>query len=276
MSGSTTSRLVVPSCKGILDCFNNKLSRYYRNESFCCLQGEPDNLMILALFSYIYLNPESAVAPATWKFKLSFFKKYIGYAGGGKSYDLPTRMLKASEGKCMWDYKDIDSVMNISFSDDAKTVTIESMYFALLIKHMAQFKGEKNKWGKKVSAGKSMYSSMVYTSVLKERNIPAVEITIELVKLIERRGPLMITENAHISIQALIERCPNLYRQVQGAAEVKEKNRIIKNAVTKSMELLKTQTDIFEHFESLTVTLPEKFSISKENQIIIEYFRRSC
>ncbi|MBQ6843816.1 MAG: hypothetical protein IJO60_04160 [Agathobacter sp.] len=276
MGGSTTSRLVIPSCQGILDCFNNKLSRYYRNESFCCLQGEPDNLMLLALFSFIYLNPESAVAPATWKFQLSFFKKYIGYTGGGKSYDLPTRMRKASEVKCMWNYENIENVMNISFSADAKTVTIESMYFALLIKHMAQFKGEKNKWGKKVSSGKSMYSSMVFASILKERNIPAVEITIELVKLIERRGPLMITENAHISIQALIERCPNLYRQVQGAAEVKEKNRIVKNAVLKSMELLKTQTDIFEHFESLTVTLPEKFSIAKENTIIIEYFRRLC
>lgn len=273
MGGSTT-RLVIPSCQGILDCFNNRLSRYYRVESFCCLQGEPDNLMILALFSYIYLNPESAVAHATWKFKLSFFKKYIGYAGGGKSYDLPTRILKASKTKCMWDYKDIDSVMNISFSADAKTVTIESKYFALLIEHMSKFKSEKNKWGKKIVSGKSMYSSMVYTTILKERNIPAVEITIELVKLIERRGPLMITENAHISIQALLERCPNLYRQVQDAVEVKEKNRIIKNAVLKSMKLLRTQTDIFEHFEGLTVTLPERFSVSKDNQIIIEYFRR--
>ena len=84
----------------------------------------------------------------------------------------------------------------------------------------------------------------------------------------------MLTETSHISMQALLERCPTLYKQVQGAVEVKEKNRIIKNAVLKSMKLLRTQTDIFEHFEGLTVTLPERFSVSKDNKIIIDYFRR--
>lgn len=274
MSGGDTNRLVVPSCQGVLDCFNNRLSRYYRAESFCCLQGEPDNLLILSIFSFIYLNPAYVVSAATWRFPLSFFKKYVGYTGGGKSYDLPTRMLKASEVKYMWNYEDFENVMNIEFSDNNRVVTIKSKYFAMLIKHLDKFKGETNKWGKKITSGKSMYSSMVYTSILKERNIPAVEITIELVKLIERRGPLMLTETAHISMQALLERCPTLYKQVQGAVEVKEKNRIIKNAVLKSMKLLRTQTDIFEHFEGLTVTLPERFSVSKDNKIIIDYFRR--
>lgn len=267
-------RLVVPSCQGILDCFNNRLNPY-KVESFCCLDGEIDNLMILALFSFIYLNPGFAVAAATWEFKLSLFKKYIGFVGGGKSYDLPTRLTKISESSCMWDYEEIESVMEIRFNDNRRIVTIQSEYFALLLKHMEQFKAKRNKWGKKITKGKPTYSSMVFTSILKERNIPAVEITIELVKLIERRGQLLVNQNAHISVMALVKRCPTLYKQVQNAAEVREKNRIVKVAVHKSMELLKTHTEIYSHFEDLTVTLPNKFSMSKENMIIVEYLRRN-
>ena len=219
----------------------------------------------MAVFSFIYLNPEYSISTATWEFKLSFFKKYIGYVGGGKSNDLPTRMLNASKSSYMWEYKIFKSVMDIRFSSDKRVVTVQSDYFALLMGHMSKFRADRNKWGKKISKGKPTYSSMVFTSILKERNTPSVEITIELVKLIERRGHLLLNENAHISLQALVERCPTLHMQVQNAAEVKEKNRIMKVAVYKSMELLNKHTEIYSHFEGLTVTLPIKFSVSKDN-----------
>jgi hypothetical protein len=68
---------------------------------------------------------------------------------------------------------------------------------------------------------------MIYTSILKERSITAVEICIELDKVIERRGQLDIGkgQTAHISVPTLIKRCPTLYRQISNKP-IKEQNRI--------------------------------------------------
>lgn len=267
--------LVVPSCQGILDCFNTQLSRYYQKESFCCLQGKADNLLLLALFSYIYLNPECSTTSSTWSFKVSGFKKYIGYTGGGKSKDLYTLLLTLENTGYMWDYEVHSKVVEVSFNAEKTMMMVKSYYFFLLYEHMQNISSTKNKWGKVLHKGKSSYSSMVYTSILKERVRSGIEVAIELVKLIERRGPLQTGETAHISLVALMERCPTLYQQINSKDQNKEKNRIMKNAVCKGMVLLKENTSIYECFEDLQIELPIDFSVGKENKIIIKYLRRN-
>lgn len=265
------NRLIIPSCSGLLDSFNTQVTRYYKNESICCLQGTEDSLLLLGLFSYIYQSKSSETR--TYTFKISDFKHYIGYAGGGKSKDLPTELNALTKVVYLWQCEQYEKVIEIEFNQTKTVAILKSGYFELIIEQMRRFHGHRGKWGRK-TGGQSTYSSLVYSTILKERNIPASEITIELVKLIERRGPLSEGEYAHIATQSLVDRCPTLYKQVQSAQENKEKNRILRTALNKGLELMKTRTSMYEVFEGLEFTLPEKVTVSKECIIKINYESR--
>lgn len=268
------THLVIPSCSGVLDAFNTRLSRYYRKESFCCLQGDVDTLLALAVFSYIYLFPACCSSSYLWEFKISDFKKYLGYVGGSKSKDLQTALLSLQKAQYMWEYKTFDKAMVVTFNQEKTRVTIQSEYFSLLLAYMKSLSGKIDKWGRKIEKGVSTYSSLVHTSILKERCTCAVEVAIELVKLIERRGPLLLGESAHISTLALKERCPTLYTQLQKQPLHKERNRIMKKSVLKALEILKKHTVVYEVFEGLTFDVPSDFSINSKNVIQIIYLRR--
>ena len=56
----------------------------------CCIQGDCDNLLLLALFSffYTYISRNNLEPFCHYTFKMSEFKRYIGYVGGSKSKDL--------------------------------------------------------------------------------------------------------------------------------------------------------------------------------------------
>lgn len=265
-------RLIIPSCSGVLDCFNTKITNY-KNESICCLQGKANHLLLMALFSFIYQINDWRKSTCTYTFKMADFKRYIGYTGGGKSKDLHEELLQLQQVGYIWNNDIFPEVIKVSFNSTRTFVTIQSTYFTNLIQHMDSISGMRNKWGKKISKGQSTYSSLIYSTILKERNIPAVELTIELVKLIERRGPLSEGQTAHISTMALVDRCSTLSRQVQSAA-VKEQNRILKSSLFKSMDLMKSKTSIFEVFEGLEFLLPDKITISKETKINIKYKER--
>ncbi len=250
------NHLVVPSCAGVLDCFNNKLTKYYSKESMCYLQGSCNNLLVLALFSFLY-NIKGFESVET-TFKISEFKNYIGFVGGGKSMNIQQELQKLSEVGYVWQYVPEDTLIKITFNGTMATVS--STYFNHLYKHMSE-------------QTSSSYSSMVCTSILKERNKGAVEIVIELVKLIERRGQIRENQTTEISIPTLIERCSTLYEQVKGK-EVKEQNRVIKTSLFKALELLRVHTQVYACFKELEIFLPEKKNLKKENKIKIKFDRR--
>lgn len=265
--------LVVPSCSGLLDCFNTKTTKYYSHDSLCCLQGETDTLLLLGLFSYIYLT-DYTTEDIPHTIKMAEFKRYIGYTNGGKSKDLKAAILQLQTGSYLWENETKERVMEVTFNTTGTFLTIKSNYFTSTIKHMYSCSGYRDKWGRRLGKGHSTYSSLVHSNILTERNLGAVELTIELVKLIERRGPLSETGYAHISTMALVDRCPNLSKQVQAAKANKEKYRIFRNALNKSMELLRVKTSIFEAFENLQFSIPDKVVISSDCKINIKYSRR--
>lgn len=265
-------RLIIPSCSGgVLDCFNMRISRFFKKESMCCLQGDCDNLLVLGLFSFLYKQPINE--DCTYTFKIADFKKYIGFSGGGKGKDLKAELLKLSQVGYVWQYSPEENLIQVAFNETGTFATVSSTYFDNIKTIMSGAKAIRNKWGKVMIAGRSAYSSMVYTSILKERSISAVEVVIEFVKLIERRGPLEEGQTAHISVLSLAERCPTLYKQLQ-KKQVKEQNRILKLALEKSIELMKIHTDIFKCFEDLKFIFPEKITFSNESVINIIYSRR--
>lgn len=237
----------------------------------CCLQGECDNLLVLALFSFLYKKPTDK--PCTYTFKIADFKKYIGLSSGGKSKDIKAELVKLSQAEYMWQFSSEENLIQVAFNETGTFATVSSTYFDRIHNVMSGQKAVRNRWGKVKIAGKSSYSSMVFTSILKERSISAVEVVIEFVKLIERRGQLEEGQTAHISVLSLAERCPTLYKQLQ-KKQVKEQNRILKLALEKSIELMKIHTDIFKCFEDLKFIFPEKITFSNESVINIIYSRR--
>lgn len=237
----------------------------------CCLQGDCDNLLVLALFSFLFKKPTDK--PCTYTFKIGDFKKYIGFSSGGKSKDIKAELVKLSQVEYMWQFSLEENLIQVAFNETGTFATVSSIYFNRIHNIMSGEKAIRNKWGKVMIAGKSAYSSMVYTSILKERNVSAVEIVIEMVKLIERRGHLEEGQTAHISVLSLAERCPTLYKKLQ-KKQVKEQNRILRSALEKSIDLMKIHTDMYKCFEDLKFIFPEKITFSNESVINIIYSGR--
>lgn len=270
---SRFERLVIPSCAGLLDSFNMIKNRFSLTESKCCLKGEGDNLLLLGLFSFLYLTRYS-LESCKYTFKISEFKRYIGYVGGGNSKDIPTALKSLQSMGYSWGHQDYPEVVKVTLNPTRTVATVESIYFLNLMKQMATYNGVTNKYGKKIGKGRSSYSSMIYTSILKERNHAATEVAIELVKAIERRGALGVGEDLHIKVGTLLQRCPTLYGQVTRAKEKKEKNRICKVAISKGIELLKKHTALYDHFTNLKISFLENQKVSEETIISIYYDER--
>ena len=270
---SRLEKLVIPSCSGLLDCFNLKKTKFSMEESKCCLDGEGDNLLLLGLFSFLYLTRYS-LESCEYTFKISEFKRYIRYVGGGNSKDIPHVLEELQSMGYSWNQQNFSEVVKVTLNQTRTVATVESNYFLNLMKQMATYNGSTNKYGKKVGKGKSSYSSMIYTSILKERNHAATEVAIELVKAIERRGALGVGEDLHIKVGTLLQRCPTLYSQVTRAKEKKEKNRICKVAISKGIELLKKHTALYDHFTNLKISFLENQKVSEETIISINYLER--
>lgn len=270
-------RLVIPSFSGLLDCFNSRYTKYYKKESLCCVQGDFDNLLLIALFSYFYtyISLNNLDPFCHYTFKMSDFKRYIGYVGGSKSKDLCSELIKLSEVGYVWEYSPEEKLFDISFTDTKTFATVNSKYFGKIIEYMRSFHSFKTVTGQVILKGQSTHSTMVHTSILKQRSVSAVEICIELVKVIERRGHLDLEkgQTAHISVPTLIKRCPTLYRKISNKP-IKEQNRIVRTAINKGLELMKVYTDLYKCFVGLEFILPEKIGVKSEELINIKYVER--
>lgn len=275
----TSGRLILPSCNGLLDCFNNQIthtSKYKSGQSLYYLEGEVNTILLVSLFSYIYQNQQSistSIATTTWSIKTSWFKQYIGYKEGGKSKDLYSQLAKLSTLK--YYYNDIKKgqAVSISFNDTKTIMTVKSKYFKELLTAMKAVSGVYNRHGHKVATGLSTYSSMVNTSILKERNIGAVEIVFELCKLIERRGPLHEDKFAHLSMLTLLKRCPTLHTRIMNNC-TKEGNRVFRESLKKAFELLEMYTLIYDCFEDLHFEVPNNVTPTRDCELKIYYKKR--
>ena len=247
-------RLIIPSCDGLLDAFNGRQTNY-KIDSRCWLSEGSITLFCLTLFSFLY--SQRVLGDLKVHFKISGFKRYISYNEGGKSIDLIRQFQELNAMGYFWAGEYFEKAFIVEFDDTKRGVSIDIPYFDRVYREMKKISGEYSRWGRKISTGKPTYTALIYVEVLKERNKCAVEMVIELVKAIERRGPLAEDRDGHISVDTLINRCPTLYRRVQ-AIEVKEKNRIVKNAFKKAQKLLADRTDIYKTFEGLSIRMDGK------------------
>ena len=263
--------LVIPSCGGLLDCFNNQYthSKKYGAESVFRLEGEINTPIIISLFSYIYLNHFSADTNSTWSFKTSGYKKYLGYKEGSKSKDLYSQLSDLSSLKYYYAELPQGQAVSVTFNDTKTIMTVRSKYFEELYTAMKAVSGVYNRHGHKTDSGLPSYTSMIKASILKERNIGAAEIVFELCKLISRRGPLDEKQFAHISMLTLVNRCPSLHRIKD--MSTKEGNRVFRETLKKAFELLEMYTTITEEYNVIHFEFPKVITPTKECELKIYY-----
>lgn len=238
------------------------------------MEGEVNTILLVSLFSYIYHNHFSiSIAPTPWSIKTSRFKQYIGYKEGGKSKDLYSQLAQLSSLRYYYNEINKGQAISVSFNDKKTFMTVNSNYFEELLTAMKAVSGVYNRHGHKVATGLSTYSSMVKTSILKERNIGAVEIVFELCKLIERRGPLHEDKFAHLSMLTLLKRCPTLHTRIMNNC-TKEGNRIFRESLKKAFELLEMYTLIYDCFEDLHFEVPNNVTPTRDCELKIYYKKR--
>lgn len=267
--------LVVPSCNGLLDCFNSRYT-YGPEKSHYCLQGDINTPMVVWLFSFLYihffnLNERSILT--TWTFKTADFKKYIGYQKGGKSRDLYEQLDQLSGYTYLYNNMEQGQAIKVSFSQDHATTMVESRYFSELYNYMRSVMGT-HKTGAGRKTGRPAYSSMVYSDIFKERSVSGCEVAIELCRLTERRGPLKEGEYAHVSIPSLAERCPTLFSRMTKQKRQKDVNKVFRTALKKGCDFLEMYTSIYDCFEGFRIELPPSMEIKTENVLKIFYEKR--
>jgi hypothetical protein len=253
--------LVIPSCNGLLDCFNTKKNKY-RQESLCHLVTDEDinSIFIITLFSFIYhyCNRKDT---DTYTIKLSQLKHFRQQTHGSKPFDVKAELDELNNIGCYWYGLEIVRLAEIII--DGRKATIKSKYFAELFKAMKYLTQRKD------STHSSSYTSLISTEILKERNRSAVEIVIEICKLVERRGAMSNGKAAHIAISTLIDRCPTLSFKIENTETISRKNQMLRDDIDKADELLKEKTRIYEVFKDLELNKSEKIAVNKECKIEI-------
>ncbi len=265
--GGEKDNLVIPSCLGLLDCFNTKKNRYSK-ESLCHLVTDDavNTIFIISLFSYIYHYCDRKDTD-TYEIKLSTLKQFRGQTHGSKGFDIKAELEKLNNINCYWQDLDIDRLAEVKIK--GRKAIIQSRYFSEI------FKAMKYLTRKLDSTYSSSYTSLINREILIERNRSAIEITIEICKLVERRGALAEGQTAHLAINTLIARCPTLSFKIDSTSTISRKNQILREDLNKAIELLKTKTRIYKVFEDLMITKPEKIAVNKEGKILIEHNGRN-
>ena len=157
---------------------------------------------------------------------------------------------------------------------DAKNNTVEIMspYFHALIGTIVQASVRKDRNDKpKLKRNGDLYTRashtyMVKASIDRERNKRAIEIVCVIVVLIERCGN---GGTPHITAREIINRCPDLKNALENEKTSSGKSRILRRAFTKAWQLLKTQTELQDHYKN--IQFPTAIPTSSSLDMKIEF-----
>ncbi len=257
--------LVIPSCSGLLDCFNTSTGGY-GHYSLCHLLVDDElgvnTMMLISLFSFIYYHCERSET-GVYQFKMADFKRYRHHTHGKYAIDIAAELKGLESVDCVFQ----DIVRSFaSVNIKGRHVKIKSPYIKDLINAM-------NTLTLKVDGKhKPSYTSLVKSSILKERSHSRAEIIIEICKLVERRGQSeykMHTSN--IKVENLLKRCPTLLKRWKNAPSNSRRNHIIREDVTKALELLEKHTKLHQEFKAVQVMLPKRTEIDMDAVIEIKH-----
>lgn len=266
--------LVIPSCVGLLDCFNTQPCSYAGDaDSLCHLLQQEDrpisNIILLGLFSYLYHN-RNLYGNEQADFKTEDFRKWIGYSRGGKSFDIKQELLRFNDVQFWWQGSDAKQVAQVKLI--GRTTRIKSLYFKNVFLAMKALTEREliTKSGFTIRRHTSAYVSLVKASIVSDSNKSAIEIVIELCKLVERRGT-HYHSSAHITAKTLIDRCATLRWKIETAKDNSRKNQIVRDDFSRALLLLESKTTLYEAYIDVSIKVVGKLSVTDTGKIIVKH-----
>lgn len=266
--------LVIPSANGLLDCFNTQSNGYAGDiDSLCHLLFQEDrpvsNMILLGLFSYLYHNC-SLYNYEQIEFRTEDFRRFCGYSRGGKSFDLKSELLGFNDAKFLWQGSEVKQVAEIEIV--GRTTRIKSLYFKNLVLAMKALTECEliTKSGFTIRRHTSAYVSLVKASIVSDSNKSAIEIVIEICKLVERRGTHYHC-TAHITVRTLIERCATLRYKIETAKDNSRRNQIIRDDFSRALLLIETKTSLYEAYIDVQIEVVGKLSVTDTGKILVRH-----
>lgn len=266
--------LIIPSCSGLLDCFNTKICEYAGGTDSLCHLIQPEDrpvssVMLIGLFSYLYHN-SNLYDTAPIEFRTESFREWIGYSRGGKSFDIKAELMGFNDVQFQWQGSDAKQIAEIEVI--GRTTRIKSLYFKNLVLAMKALTEREliTKSGFTIRRHTSAYVSLVKASIVSDSNKSAIEMVIEVCKLIERRGTHYHC-SSHMTVRTLIDRCSTLRWKIETAKDNSRKNQIIRDDFNRALLLLKTKTSLYEAYLDLQIEVVGKLSITDTGKIIIKH-----
>ena len=116
----------------------------------------------------------------------------------------------------------------------------------------------------------SSYVSLVKASIISDSNKSAIEIVIEVCKLVERRGTHYYS-SAHITIKTLIDRCATLRFKIETAKDNSRRNQIIRDDFCRALLLLESKTTLYEAYNDVQIEVVGKLSVTDTGKIIVKH-----
>jgi hypothetical protein len=136
-------------------------------------------------------------------------------------------------------------------------IEFASPYMAKII-HLLK---EKNTQRKRIKTYTTPHHShLIHSHIANERNKIAVEIVIEIDKVLQQRGDKKNVNQAElitvkIKYSTIIDRIPPLKNKLASAKAAKTKNTILKRAFDPVMTLLKEKTDLYKYYKNLEIKM---------------------
>lgn len=266
--------LIIPSCAGLLDCFNSQICAYAGGTSSLCHLVQPEDrpvssVILLGLFSYLY-HYSNLYSNEQIEFRTESFREWIGYSRGGKSFDIKAELIGFNDVQFHWKNLEPKQVTEVELV--GRTTRIKSMYFKNLVLAMQSLSEREliTKSGFIIRRHTSSYVNLIKASIVSDSNKSAAEIVIEICKLVERRGTHYHC-SAHITIMTLIDRCATLRYKISSAKDNSRRNQILRDDFSRAMILIETKTSLYDAYIDVQIEVIGKLSITEIGKIIVKH-----
>lgn len=255
--------LVLLAVRGLVDAFSFKITK---SESVVCLMSKavyseqdkavmlnPDDYLsnfsvkmntpfLMGLFSFCYLNAETARKGIRFSIKVNDLKRYLSLSSGGRGFDVVGAV---KDFESVYGYIEGQDVLPIvsDIAYDAGVLSFDSVYFAFLIYYMET----QTKTGPK-------YCSAVSSDIASGRFTAAKEIAVVLANICARKSKGVCS----ISLNRLLQRCPTFGARFKELSD-SEANRYLK----RTLEDGKAAFKIYCFFKGVKVSVALPSTINR-------------
>ena len=172
------------------------------------------------------------------------------------------------------EYKNYYSVMQTAqYIESQNIIEISSPYLNKLIAEILSRSVQRDKRDRIIYKRNGQpqrmasHSYLVKSSITKEKNKTAIEMTNIIVTLIEQAGDNI----GQIKASTIIDRCPMLAQRLSAAKTTRDKNDVLKRAFSGTWKLLRSQTYLTEVYEDIQLPPPDLVPTTTNLDMVFQF-----